>query len=626
MQSARLIEIVNPSKNTVVGSSIRVATTAWSRLVGLLGEAGLDPGGGLLIVPSSGVHTWGMRFPIDVVALDGRMRVLGIWERLGSCRIAALGWKTRSVLELPAGTIRRSQIAVNDQLVITPTIRTDGPDRGQPLASVRVDDGSRVVDRRNAMAVDWVAEPLGAAYRMRPVRRAERAQTSIGLLVLAFFCLVFSCYYAFMIVPPAAALRGPGIVPDLYPAWYASRMVLLHHQDPYSPDVTGRIQSAMYAGKLASRNEQRFAYPIFAVLLFAPFAALSFAAAQACFLALSVALTVWSVFAWLGRSTPPMQTAICAILVMSAFPVMLGLELRQPTMLVAALLAATVACLRSGQLSFAGVLAALTTVKPQLAIGVLLPLLLWSISDWRRRKIFPFSLGLTMAGLLSISEFLSHGWLLHWLTTIQAYAHYAGAKPLICVLPGSRLPMLAGALLIAAAVAASWKWRRADPVLAIGFSVSVFQVLLPLQLYNEVMLLPAVLWTFVQASRQTSNLHTLLRWSVWGLLGAGWLTTCLICVARLISPPSIDTLWSLPMVLAWLFPFALLAHMGACVSGKLPADTIHLTSASPGSNLGMQLRTQHLPTLDGALQRSRLQPLLETEQISQNQAREAPRA
>jgi len=118
MQPAGQIEIVNVSKNTIVGSRIGVASTAWSRLVGLLGKAGLDLGGGLLIVPSSGVHTWGMLFPIDVVALDCRMRVLGVWERLGSFRIAGVGWKTRSVLELPAGTIRQSQTEVNDQLAI----------------------------------------------------------------------------------------------------------------------------------------------------------------------------------------------------------------------------------------------------------------------------------------------------------------------------------------------------------------------------------------------------------------------------------------------------------------------------------------------------------------------------
>jgi len=118
--AAKPIGIVNQSKDAMVGTEIRVATTAWSRLVGLLGESGLEPGGGLLIVPSSGVHTWGMLFPIDVVALDHRMRVLGTWERVGGFRIAAVGWKTRSVLELPVGTIRRSRIEVSDQLAIAP--------------------------------------------------------------------------------------------------------------------------------------------------------------------------------------------------------------------------------------------------------------------------------------------------------------------------------------------------------------------------------------------------------------------------------------------------------------------------------------------------------------------------
>ena len=118
MPASKPIEIVNASKNAIVGSEIRIATTAWSRLKGLLGEVGLNPGGGLYIVPTSGLHTWGMLFPIDVVALDRRMRVLGVWERVGGFRIAALGWKTRSVLELPVGAIRRSGLEVNDQLAI----------------------------------------------------------------------------------------------------------------------------------------------------------------------------------------------------------------------------------------------------------------------------------------------------------------------------------------------------------------------------------------------------------------------------------------------------------------------------------------------------------------------------
>jgi hypothetical protein len=424
-----------------------------------------------------------------------------------------------------------------------------------------------------------MTEQLRALYRMNAIAHAKTAPTLVGLLLMAFLCLVCSFHYAFVIVPPAAALSGPGIVPDFYPAWYASRMVLFHHQNPYSPEVTRRIQSAMYRGKLVSQNEQRFAYPLFAVLLFAPFAVLPFAAAQFCFFALSALLTVWSILVWLDRSTQPVATTICVVLVLATFPVMLGLELRQPTMLVAPLLAATVSCLRSGRLVSAGVMGALATVKPQLAIGVLLPLLFWAVSDWRNRKPFLLSLWWTVGGLLGISECVSHGWLLHWLATIRAYSHYAGAQPLIWALPGRHLPVLAGALLIVAAFAASWKWRRVDPLLAIGFSVSVFLALLPFQLYNEVMLIPAVLWTFIRRSKQTGKLQSLLRYPVWGLLGAGWLSTCVICVAHVINPPSIAHLWSLPIVIAWVFPIALLAYLAACASAKAPANIVGLAVA-----------------------------------------------
>ena len=89
MQNSRQVEIANLTRGTVLGSEIHIANTALSRLVGLLGHSGLAPGDGLLIEPSSGVHTFGMRFPIDVVALDRDYCVRGVWEGLGPFRIAA---------------------------------------------------------------------------------------------------------------------------------------------------------------------------------------------------------------------------------------------------------------------------------------------------------------------------------------------------------------------------------------------------------------------------------------------------------------------------------------------------------------------------------------------------------
>jgi uncharacterized membrane protein (UPF0127 family) len=119
MQKLRQVAVANKTKQTMLGSRIRVAETSIARGVGLLATKHLDPGDGLWIIPSSGIHTFGMRFLIDVVALDRNLRVLGLWERLGGFRLAALNWKTRSVLELPAGAIRESGTELNDQLVVT---------------------------------------------------------------------------------------------------------------------------------------------------------------------------------------------------------------------------------------------------------------------------------------------------------------------------------------------------------------------------------------------------------------------------------------------------------------------------------------------------------------------------
>jgi uncharacterized protein len=94
-----------------------VAASSWSRSKGLLGRSGLGEQEGLWIQPTSSIHMWFMRFPIDVVwaAEDGR--VLKLVEhikpwRMSFCRGAKVA------LELPVGAIARSGVQVGDHLVI----------------------------------------------------------------------------------------------------------------------------------------------------------------------------------------------------------------------------------------------------------------------------------------------------------------------------------------------------------------------------------------------------------------------------------------------------------------------------------------------------------------------------
>jgi hypothetical protein len=110
--------IINKTKATTVGTQIAMADTSLTRLLGLAGRRRLDAGCGLLIKPSSGVHTFGMLFAIDVVALNKQLQVVKIWHRLAPFRVTSVSLKIQSVLELPAGEIYKCKVEVGDQLEI----------------------------------------------------------------------------------------------------------------------------------------------------------------------------------------------------------------------------------------------------------------------------------------------------------------------------------------------------------------------------------------------------------------------------------------------------------------------------------------------------------------------------
>jgi uncharacterized membrane protein (UPF0127 family) len=73
------------------------------RGLGLLGRPPLREGEALWLSPCGGVHTWGMRYAIDVLFLDAEMRVVGVRRGVGPWSVAPAPRGTRSVIELPAG-------------------------------------------------------------------------------------------------------------------------------------------------------------------------------------------------------------------------------------------------------------------------------------------------------------------------------------------------------------------------------------------------------------------------------------------------------------------------------------------------------------------------------------------
>ena len=106
---------ITNSKGVLLADRAGIADTSAERRTGLLKHSKLEPGDGLWIAPTEGVHTFGMKFPIDVVFLSKSKKVLKIRPNMVRSRIA-LSLRAYSVLELPAGTLESTGTVVGDQL------------------------------------------------------------------------------------------------------------------------------------------------------------------------------------------------------------------------------------------------------------------------------------------------------------------------------------------------------------------------------------------------------------------------------------------------------------------------------------------------------------------------------
>jgi len=112
------VKIFNTTRDSVLGDRISVAETSLSRMVGLLGKSGLEPGTGLLIIPSQAIHTIAMKFPIDVLFVDRKWRVVHAHPAMPPFRLSAIYFRARCVIELPVGVITETSTKVGDQLSV----------------------------------------------------------------------------------------------------------------------------------------------------------------------------------------------------------------------------------------------------------------------------------------------------------------------------------------------------------------------------------------------------------------------------------------------------------------------------------------------------------------------------
>jgi uncharacterized protein len=111
------IVVRNRTRNSVLADAAEVADTSEKRRTGLLKHERLEAGQGLWIVPCESVHSFFMKFAIDLVYLDRDKKVRKVRHRMVPWRVSAC-LSAHSILELPAGAVAASGTVVGDQLEI----------------------------------------------------------------------------------------------------------------------------------------------------------------------------------------------------------------------------------------------------------------------------------------------------------------------------------------------------------------------------------------------------------------------------------------------------------------------------------------------------------------------------
>ena len=104
------MNIYNSTKDSLVSDEVKVAQSFLTRTIGLLSRSNISENQSLIIKPCCSIHTFFMRFPIDVLFVDGKNRIIAAYENVLPNRILPVHLTSLYVVELAAGQITNKNI------------------------------------------------------------------------------------------------------------------------------------------------------------------------------------------------------------------------------------------------------------------------------------------------------------------------------------------------------------------------------------------------------------------------------------------------------------------------------------------------------------------------------------
>ena len=395
-------------------------------------------------------------------------------------------------------------------------------------------------------------------------------------LLLSLLATTITWLYSVRIQRPWAQHMGEvhgGIntqLGDLYPRWLGTRELLLRGRNPYGPEVSQEIQIALYGHAVPQNNlepghkiidEQRFAYPLYVVFLFAPTVYADFAEVQRWAPFVLALLTVTNVIFCLRIlrwHLPPETVTALVLFTLSSPQIVQGLRHQQLALVVGFLLTAGAWCVTSNHLATAGALLAFSTIKPQMALLPLCWFAIWAAGDGHKRWRLPAAFLATLTVLIGACEWILPGWLGYFLAGAAAYRRYFPTSSLLRWALGHTVGDILAGFVVLGLFALAWRHRRAASdsrqfvstlaAFLMG-TILVFPLFTP---FNQVLLiLPTML--LLQDWRTLSRFArlVLIVFLSWPWIISAWLLT---------FPPqsnSTNEFPLLPLFLVSFFPFIL---------------------------------------------------------------------
>ncbi|UCB56768.1 MAG: DUF192 domain-containing protein [Candidatus Omnitrophota bacterium] len=108
------VEVLNATKSIVVATQAELAVSLGQRMKGLIGRSSLPFNEALILKPCSSIHTFFMRFAIDVLFLNKEMRIIRMLQNMPPNRLGPIVWTSIMAIELSAGKIGQTNTQPGD--------------------------------------------------------------------------------------------------------------------------------------------------------------------------------------------------------------------------------------------------------------------------------------------------------------------------------------------------------------------------------------------------------------------------------------------------------------------------------------------------------------------------------